>query len=248
MNTDNILLSSLNMDNLPQRVLCGTTSVDLIKRDDFDKLVSKCEVSFNEKEQDKIFSIVEDRYITEDEIMSLSYEQVKKLKELIIEEDENGNPYDASLINYNCKVASFAATSLVSDNEDFNKAVFEKLKTLKDEKETVSFMAAITGSYSIQSAVAWYEKIDDEGKTFGFSKIKENDMEKYIKDCIKYCKGMLDQGLPKLAYDSYKEILSWYEDIYKNYSSIKKEREEQVAQIIRNNRPNPLEILKPKEN
>ena len=91
MNTDNIFISSLNIDNLPQKVLSATTSVDLIKRDDFDKLVSKCEVSFYEKEQDKIFSIVEDRYITEDEIMSLSYEQVKKVKELIIEEDEDGN-------------------------------------------------------------------------------------------------------------------------------------------------------------
>ena len=241
MNTDNILLSSLNIDNLPQRVLCGTTSVDLIKRDDFDKLVSKCEVSFYEKEQDKIFSIVEDRYITEDEIMSLSYEQVKKLKELIIEDDENGNPYDASLINYNCKVASFAATSLVSDNEDFNKAVFEKLKTL-DEKQCIILMVVLTGCYHIQGAAAFYEA----GESSDFSKIKENDMEKYLKDRIKYCKGMLDQGLPKLAYDSYKEILSWYEDIYKNYSSIKKLREEQVAQIIRNNRPNPLEILKSK--
>lgn len=247
MNTDNILLSSLNIDNLPQKELTATTSVDLIKRDDFDKLVSKCEVSFYEKEQDKIFSIVEDRYITEDEIMSLSYEQVKKLKELIIEEDEDGNVYDASLIGYNCKVASFAATSLVSDNEDFNKAVFEKLKTL-DEKQCIDLMVVLTGSHHIQGVAAWYEKIDDEGKTFGFSKIKENDMEKYLKDCIKNCKNILDQGWPKLAHDSYKELLSWYEDIYKNYSSIKKEREDQIAQIIRNNRPNPLEILKSKEN
>lgn len=244
MNTDNILLSSLNMDdNLPQKVLSATTSVDLIKRDDFDKLVSKCEVSFYEKEQDKIFSIVEDRYITEDEIMSLSYEQVKKLKELIIEEDEDGNVYDASLIGYNCKVASFAATSLVSDNEDFNKAVFEKLKTL-DEKQCIDLMVVLTGCHHIQGAAAFYEA----GESSDFSKIKENDMEKYLKDRIKFCKNILDQGWPKLAHDSYKELLSWYEDIYKNYSSIKKERENQIAQIIQNNRPNPLEILKSKGN
>jgi len=243
MDKNNILISSLNVENISAKELTGTSSVDLIKRDDFDKLVSKVEVSFNEKEGNKIFSIVEDRYISEEEILSLSYEEVKKLKELIIEEDENGNVYDASLIRSNYRVSSFMATSLISDNEDFNKAIFEKLKTLKDEKETVLFMAAITGSFGIQSAVAWYEKIDDEGKTFGFSKIRDNDIEKYLKDKIKYLKDILDDGVSALASKTYEKVLSWYEDILENYSSIKKEREYRVAQIIQNNRPNPLEIL-----
>ena len=243
MDKNNILISSLNVENISAKELTGTSSVDLIKRDDFDKLVSKVEVSFNEKEGNKIFSIVEDRYISEEEILSLSYEEVKKLKELIIEEDENGNVYDASLIRSNYRVSSFMATSLISDNEDFNKAIFEKLKTLKNEKETVLFMAAITGSFGIQSAVAWYEKIDDEGKTFGFSKIRDNDIEKYLKDKIKYLKDILDDGVSALASKTYEKVLSWYEDILENYSSIKKEREYRVAQITQNNRPNPLEIL-----
>lgn len=243
MDKNNILISSLNVENISPKELSGTSSIDLIKRDDFDKLVSKVEVSFNEKEGNKIFSIIEDRYISEEEILSLSYEEVKKLKELIIEEDENGNVYDASLIRSNYRVSSFMATSLISDNEDFNKAIFEKLKTLKNEKETVLFMAAITGSFGIQSAVAWYEKIDDEGKTFGFSKIRDNDIEKYLKDKIKYLKDILDDGVSALASKTYEKVLSWYEDILENYSSIKKEREYRVAQIIQNNRPNPLEIL-----
>lgn len=243
MDKNNTLISSLNVENISPKELSGTSSIDLIKRDDFDKLVSKVEVSFNEKEGNKIFSIIEDRYISEEEILSLSYEEVKKLKELIIEEDENGNVYDASLIRSNYRVSSFMATSLISDNEDFNKAIFEKLKTLKDEKETVLFMAAITGSFGIQSAVAWYEKIDDEGKTFGFSKIRDNDIEKYLKDKIKYLKDILDDGVSALASKTYEKVLSWYEDILENYSSIKKEREYRVAQIIQNNRPNPLEIL-----
>ncbi|MFA9239618.1 MAG: hypothetical protein ACEQSQ_07010 [Candidatus Paceibacteria bacterium] len=243
MDKNNILISTLNVKNISAKELSGTSSVDLIKIDDFDKLVSKVEVSFNEIEGNKIFSIVEDRYISEEEILSLSYEEVKKLKELIIEEDEKGNVYDASLIRSNYRVSSFMATSLISDNEDFNKAIFEKLKTLKDEKETVLFMAAITGSFGIQSVVAWYEKIDDEGKTFGFSKIKENDIEKYLKDKIKYLKDILDDGVSALASKTYEKVLSWHEDILGNYNSIKKEREYRVAQIIRNNRPNPLEIL-----
>ena len=243
MDKNNTLISSLNVENISPKELSGTSSIDLIKRDDFDKLVSKVEVSFNEKEGNKIFSIIEDRYISEEEILSLSYEEVKKLKELIIEEDENGNVYDASLIRSNYRVSSFMATSLISDNEDFNKAIFEKLKTLKNEKETVLFMAAITGSFGIQSAVAWYEKIDDEGKTFGFSKIRDNDIEKYLKDKIKYLKDILDDGVSALASKTYEKVLSWYEDILENYSSIKKEREYRVAQIIQNNRPNPLEIL-----
>ena len=243
MDKNNTLISSLNVENISPKELSGTSSIDLIKRDDFDKLVSKVEVSFNEKEGNKIFSIIEDRYISEEEILSLSYEEVKKLKELIIEEDENGNVYDASLIRSNYRVSSFMATSLISDNEDFNKAIFEKLKTLKNEKETVLFMAAITGSFGIQSVVAWYEKIDDEGKTFGFSKIRDNDIEKYLKDKIKYLKDILDDGVSALASKTYEKVLSWYEDILENYSSIKKEREYRVAQIIQNNRPNPLEIL-----
>lgn len=243
MDKNNILISALNIENISQKELSDKSSVDLIKRDDFDKLISKLEVSFNEKEINKIFSIVEDRYISEKEILSLSYEEVKKLKELIMEEDENGNVYDASLIRSSYKVSSFMATSLISDNEDFNKAIFEKLKTLKDEKETVLFMAAITGSFAIQSVVAWDEKIDDEGKSFGFKKIKENNIEEYLKDKIKYFKDILDDGVSTLASKTYEKVLSWYEDILENYSSIKKEREYKVAQIIRNNRPNPLEIL-----
>ena len=243
MDKNNTLISSLNVENISPKELSGTSSIDLIKIDEFDKLVSKVEVSFNEKEGNKIFSIIEDRYISEEEILSLSYEEVKKLKELIIEEDENGNVYDASLIRSNYSVCSFMATSLISDNEDSNIAIFETLKTLKDEKETVLFMAAITGSFGIQSAVAWYEKIDDEGKTFGFSKIRDNDIEKYLKDKIKYLKDILDDGVSALASKTYEKVLSWYEDILENYSSIKKEREYRVAQIIQNNRPNPLEIL-----
>lgn len=243
MDKNNILISALNIENISQKELSDKSSVDLIKRDDFDKLISKIEVSFNEKEINKIFSIVEDRYISEKEILSLSYEEVKKLKELIMEEDENGNVYDASLIRSSYKVSSFMATSLISDNEDFNKAIFEKLKTLKDEKETVLFMAAITGSFAIQSVVAWDEKIDDEGKSFGFKKIKENNIEEYLKDKIKYFKDILDDGVSTLASKTYEKVLSWYEDILENYSSIKKEREYKIAQIIRNNRPNPLEIL-----
>lgn len=243
MDKNNILISTLNIENISQKELSDKSSVDLIKKDDFDKLISKLEVSFNEKEINKIFSIVEDRYISEKEILSLSYEEVKKLKELIIEEDENGNVYDASLIRSSYKVSSFMATSLISDNEDFNKAIFEKLKTLKDEKETVLFMAAITGSFAIQSVVAWDEKIDDEGKSFGFKKIKENNIEEYLKDKIKYFKDILDDGVSTLASKTYEKVLSWYEDILENYSSIKKEREYKIAQIIRNNRPNPLEIL-----
>lgn len=243
MDKNNILISTLNIENISQKELSDKSSVDLIKRDDFDKLISKLEVSFNEKEINKIFSIVEDRYISEKEILSLSYEEVKKLKELIMEEDENGNVYDASLIRSSYKVSSFMATSLISDNEDFNKAIFEKLKTLKDEKETVLFMAAITGSFAIQSVVAWDEKIDDEGKSFGFKKIKENNIEEYLKDKIKYFKDILDDGVSTLASKTYEKVLSWYEDILENYSSIKKEREYKIAQIIRNNRPNPLEIL-----
>lgn len=243
MDKNNILISALNIENISQKELSDKSSVDLIKKDDFDKLISKIEVSFNEKEINKIFSIVEDRYISEKEILSLSYEEVKKLKELIMEEDENGNVYDASLIRSSYKVSSFMATSLISDNEDFNKAIFEKLKTLKDEKETVLFMAAITGSFAIQSVVAWDEKIDDEGKSFGFKKIKENNIEEYLKDKIKYFKDILDDGVSTLASKTYEKVLSWYEDILENYSSIKKEREYKIAQIIRNNRPNPLEIL-----
>ena len=231
MDTDNILISSLNVDNLIQKELSGTSSVDLIKRDDFDKLVSKVGVSFNEKEQNKVFSIIEDRYITKEEILSLSYEEIKELKNLIIEEDENGKIYDASHIRFDDVVSSFIATSLISDNEDFNKAIFEKLKTL-DDKETLRFMCAI----SLQSFFSWIPKNSD------FVQIKEKDMEKYLKDKIRDFKISLDESPTELASKTYKEILSWYEDILENYNSIKKEREDKVAQIMRNNRPNPLEI------
>ena len=125
MSTNNIFISSLNIDNLPQKELTATTSVDLIKRDDFDKLVSKCEVSFNEKEQNKVFSIVEDRYISKEEILSLSYDEIKKLKNLIVEFDDKSNIYDASLIRFDYVVSSFMSTSLISTDEDFNKAIFE---------------------------------------------------------------------------------------------------------------------------
>ena len=121
---------------------------------------------------------------------------------------------------------------MISDNEDFNKAIFEKLKTL-DDKETLRFMCAI----SLQSFFSWIPKNSD------FVQIKEKDMEKYLKDKIRDFKISLDESPTELASKTYKEILSWYEDILENYNSIKKEREDKVAQIMRNNRPNPLEIL-----
>ena len=40
MDKNNILISSLNIENISQKELSDKSSVNLIKRDDFDKLIS----------------------------------------------------------------------------------------------------------------------------------------------------------------------------------------------------------------
>lgn len=238
-------LSSINANslNLTNSNNHNATQSDKIQKSDFDELVSSVDsVTLSEKEKELFFSIVEDRFISTEEAESLSYEELQKIKEYILEFDENDKPFDASLVNASEKANALMASSMISDDEDFNKTVFEKIKNMEDEKGISSFMRALTGSSNIEGLVAFDGIVTD--KFLGFEKIEAEDKKKFLEDKInEYQNDMQNEDMPP----EYKELLtqmsSWLEELLEEYDSSGDENKKKLQNIMTNNRYNPLESL-----
>lgn len=242
MDNFNELSTSMSTDTT-RTVLSNGSSANYIKRDDFDKLLTHLDdMALSDKEKDQFFSIVQDRYISSEEIESLSYEEAKKIKNLIIEYDENGKAYDASLINASYKASSMMASSLVSSDETFNKAFFEKIRTMDDQKEIIGLVAALTGTYHMENIAAREELINDAN--FDFHPIKETDMKAFLENKIDEFKDVLQSPDSEGEKRVYETLLSWYSDIYDNYKLFEEKDNTNLENIMRNNRPNPIELFK----
>lgn len=212
-------------------------------KSEFLEMLEELDVTnLTDNEKDLFFSIVKNKYISDEEIMSLSYDQVKKMKELIIEKDKEGEEYiKASLISASLKANSLMTTSMISEDETFNKSVFNMIKDMPDGKEAVKLIGLLTGSTNVSDVVAWDEYIDD--KNFDFQRIYDKDLTKFIENKIKYFEGQLEQELSTSERKIYEKVVSTFKTLKDYHETQKEEYTSSVNQVIKRNTPNILELL-----
>lgn len=102
--------------------------------------------NLSNEEKEFYKSIVDDRLITRDEIKDLSYEQIETLNKFRAT-TQNTNTDDINDFFVSCyvDVSNILNIPLVSNDEDFNKAIYESMKDMDDTRE---FMVLVTGSHN----------------------------------------------------------------------------------------------------
>ncbi len=102
--------------------------------------------NLNDEEKEFYKSIVDDRLITRDEIKDLSYEQIETLNKFrATTQNTNTDNINDFFVSCYVDVSNILNIPLVSNDEDFNKAIYESMKDMDDTRE---FMALVTGSYN----------------------------------------------------------------------------------------------------
>ncbi|MCK9336199.1 MAG: hypothetical protein M0P43_00050 [Arcobacteraceae bacterium] len=113
----------------------------------FDELLDILDLNHLSIEEKKLYkSIIEDRFVTDEEVKNLSYEQIGTLGKFMHHKNGENSYVEETLINMDPVAGHLLSTPIISDNENFNKAIFEMAKTMsKDERGLTFFMHEITG-------------------------------------------------------------------------------------------------------
>ena len=117
----------------------------------FEELLDKLDINnLNDSEKELYKSIIDDRYITHDEVKDLSYEQIETLNKFLSRSDEYDNRIEETSINSDINTKALLDIPKVSNNETFNKSVLQAAKQI-DEKYLKSFLITITGVHHLPS-------------------------------------------------------------------------------------------------
>ncbi len=202
-----------------QESIPNNFSQDKISKSEFNKMLKEISLSnISEYEKKLFFTIIEDKYITTKEAESLTYEQIKKIKDLILEKDKKGEYIEASFINASYKANALMFSAMVSDDEDFNKAFHNILKSLNKTKDILNFMILVAGVTDPATIVGFDEYLNTE---YGFKQIKRDDLNFYLEENIDDLKENLNKSINDSLKEYYKEALSYYIKL-KEYYAIEK--------------------------
>ena len=103
-------------------------------KEEFDTLLKKLEVNnLSESEKELFRGILEDKEFSNIEMDSLNYEQMKKISQLLGSKvDDNGERIFGFPASYSSKTSALLSTTHASDDEDFNRALFDTVKNMDD--------------------------------------------------------------------------------------------------------------------
>lgn len=115
----------------------------------YEELLKKLDIkNLNDDEKKLYKSIIDDRIITKEEIDNLSYEEILTLQKFTMDKDSEGKDIDVIPIGYYYDAGYILNIPLISDNENFNKSVFEMVKKIDDKDEVQKFMVLVTGTHN----------------------------------------------------------------------------------------------------
>ncbi len=204
-----------------QESIPNNFSQDKISKSEFDNMLEEMPVSIlSEYEKKLFFTIIEDKYITTKEAESLTYEQIKKIKDLILEKDKKGEYIEASFINASYKANALMFSAIVSDDDNFNKAFHNILKNLTKTKDILNFMILVAGVTDPATIVGFDEYLNTE---YGFKQIRSDDLDSYLQESIDELKAKLNKSINESLKEYYKEALSYYIKL-EEYYQIEKNR------------------------
>ncbi len=191
-----------------QESIPNNFSQEKITKSEFEKMIDAMPIpALSEYEKKLFFTIIEDKHITTKEAESLTYEQLKKIKDFILEKDKKGEYIEASFINASYKANALMFSSMLSDDDNFNKAFHTILKNLNKTKDILNFMILVAGVTDPASVVGFDEYLNTE---YGFKQIKSDDLDLYLQENIDELKENLNKTLNDSLREYYKEALSYY--------------------------------------
>ena len=167
-------------------------------------------------EDEKLFkSITEDNYISYDEIKDLSYEQIVQIKDFVMKKDEENNYIQSSFMDHDKKAGMLLGTTAISNNNTFNKAIFNIARKIDDEKIFETFMFDMTGTQFSDKLMAYPElqEIDYSHK----------DVQEYLADKLSSYQIKLDTATDKESKEFYQDMINRLQGLTNHYKSLKGE-------------------------
>lgn len=216
---------------------------EYISDEEFNNLVNKLQLQDMKKEDMALFkSIIEDQYISNEEVENLSYAQMETLGKFVFIEDGKDSYIDKTTINTDLKAGTLLSIPIVTDDENFNKAVFDMVSNMNDNVEIVNFMYGITGTHHSAKLIAFPEL---QSKNY-----KNKDMGEVLEKIIDNYNIYLDNS--KSANDTkyLQNMISKYTDLFNLYQEFsgnedkKLEKEELIDNIKQHLTDDFLSIMK----
>lgn len=179
----------------------------------FDNLLSKLDMedlNFEEKQLYK--SIIENGYISNDEIKDLDYKQIKTLGQFVFKEDEYGNLIEETLINCDIKSGSLLSTTVISENDYFNEALFNMVDTMDSDQEIMMFLSNITGSCHPNKIIAFPEL-----QTINYAGI---DIAQMLEDRLETYENYIQTSNSGAERALYKKLINQFTDLYNLFNEL----------------------------
>jgi len=160
-------------------------------------------------------SIIEDNYVSYDEIKELSYEQIVQIKDYVMKKDGENNYIQSSFMDHDKKAGMLLGTTSISGNDTFNKAIFNIAKKIDDEKIFETFMYDMTGTQFSDKLMAYpeFQEIDYS---------KETPKEHLSKTLASY-QVKLDTTTDEEMKEFYQSMINTFKGLTNHYKSLQGE-------------------------
>lgn len=178
-----------------------STEDDKVQKTDEAKKSS--ENSETSSKYDKMFQkIVEDGYVSYDELEYLTYEQATQLPNYLMQKDEDGEFIKSTLIGMDRKAGMLVSATVISENNSFNKAIFHSIRRIEDDEILDTFMFDITGTQFSDKIIGYPElqEIKYKGE-------EGEDIGEVITNMIAKYQSKLDNATTEEDKEFYQEML-----------------------------------------
>lgn len=176
---------------------------------EFEELLKILDVNnLSELEKEKFQEILEDKEFTNIEMDSLSYEEMKKISQLISQKDQYGNHIEETHIVHNSRIGALLFTTTATDEDDFNRSLYDTIKQMDDIDDINNFLSPLLNHIS--------EKL----KEYDF--VVDLDMNEVIDEVIEKFQEYHDKSLDYKSKEYYVNAIKQYEEFQEYYNELKK--------------------------
>jgi len=235
---DQTSIDDVMMDNINISAVLTTEDIqkgrqkysELFTDERFEEILTRLNLNDLSDEEKTLYkSIIDDRYISNEEIEDLSYEQMETLGKFIFIKDGKDSYVDESLINTDYKAGTLLSIPLIGDDENFKNSLFQMVQNMDTQKQINNFMAPLTGNSTFHQIIAFPQllNINYDGKDI------ENMLEKMIEDY----KIKLDSVYKADEVEFYQNAIAQYTDLFNLYQEFsgnedaKLEKEKYISDI-----------------
>ncbi len=218
---------------------------DAITQTKFDELLNKLQIDdFTEDEKELFQSIIQDRSVSQYEFDSLNYEEIVKLKQLISKSDLEGNYIADSFVMFsNVTMAVFLNAPNISDDETYNKAVFNAIKKLNlSQDDSFDMVKELGGLIGEQEKREFENRLTSEQYDAGvrYKSFIGQDMQDYFTNRLSELREGYANTTDEAVKEDYRKLIKAYTQIQSEYNQLKYNNNSQLEQYTRNTKQNPI--------